>query len=373
MAPKYFEGRQESSPPATRTISHSQPTAYIALTTTFVPPATCTVGILTMLPPPSYMIWANEPFPVANETRRGCYPSEFMASYQSIASGTVGSSIVPAMSPLVCPKAYCPVLGGNDNYLACCPSGYRFTPPQTTVDPKRPAYGGTCYSQLTISSTHTVVAYDTAGSSRTQPFIASVTGDHAYAHPIDGFAAQPPRMECEGNSSSSPVSSYASPTPSPSSTSAALTPAAPPPIKNNASIVSLSTGSIAGATVGGIVGMIGLIALIILILRSRKSRKESATVNELPDANYSPSRQSGSTSSPIIEKSNNQYHEVYEMRGVSQPEPIYEVDASEKGMRGFDRVHEMNGDSGHSEEKKWPLNGVEGNDKETKLVDTKKF
>lgn len=78
-------------------------------------------------------------------------------------------------------------------------------------------------------------------------------------------------------------------------------------------------------------------------------------------------------SSQIAEKANNQYHEVYEMREVTQPEPIYEVDASEKGMRGFDRVHEMNGDSGHSEQKNWPLNGVKGNDKVTNPVDTKKL
>lgn len=371
MAPKHFEGRQEGSTPTIKIMSHSQPTAVIPLTTTFVPPATCTVGLLTMLPPPYYLIWANEPFPVANETHKGCYPPEFMASYKSVPSGTVGSSIVPAMSPIVCPKSYCPVLGGNNNYLACCPSGYKFTEPKTLVDPKRPAYGGTCYSELTVSSTHTIVAYDTAGLSRTQPFIASVTDTHAYAHPIDGFAAQPPRMQCEGDSSSSSSSpsSFSSTPLSPStSTSAAPPPPAGPPPRTTSSIY-VSPGGIAGATIGGVVGLIGLITLIFLLLRSRKSRKQGK-LNELSETNYgSNSQYSHSTiSSPIVEKGNSQYEEVYEMRGViQQPEPVYEVEAPEKGFRGFDRVHEMNADS-----ERLAPHEVEANEKGVRSVDTKK-
>lgn len=353
-------------------MSHSQPTVPIALTTTFVPPATCTVGMLTMLPPPYYLIWANEPFPVANETHKDCYPSEFMASYKSVPSKTVGSSIVPAMSPLVCPKAYCPVYVGNNNYAACCPSGYKFTDPQTTVDANRPAYGGTCYSELTVSSTHTIVAYGTAGGSKTQQFIASVTDTHAYAHPIDGFAAQPLRVgECVGVSSSlsSSTSATSTSSPSPSTTTA------PPPLTNSqtTSGAKLSTGSIAGAVIGGVVGLIAIIAIVLLILRSRKPRHQSAAINELSDTAYAPSRESNSTSSPIIEKENGRYYDVYGMRGVTQPEPIYEVDASERGMRGFDRVHEMNANSEVADLKNWPLHGAGGSENVGKPVDTKKM
>jgi hypothetical protein len=104
----------------------SQPTDVIALTSTFTPPSSCFDNILTMLPPASF-IWNNEPVPVANNTVAACFPSEFLESYTSVevtnsVGSTIGSSIVPAMSPFVCPKNYCTMLAGSRNYIACCPS-----------------------------------------------------------------------------------------------------------------------------------------------------------------------------------------------------------------------------------------------------------
>lgn len=105
---------------------YEQPTAVIALTSTFTPPSTCFENRLTMLPPASF-IWHNEPVPVANNTVAACFPSEFLESYTSVnttnAGGTtIGSSVVPAMSPFVCPKNYCTVFAEARNYIACCPS-----------------------------------------------------------------------------------------------------------------------------------------------------------------------------------------------------------------------------------------------------------
>ncbi|KAF1993268.1 hypothetical protein P154DRAFT_82220 [Amniculicola lignicola CBS 123094] len=189
-------------PPTKRTTTSTtvpqiaQPAITIPLTTTFTPPASCAQNLLTMLPPPGYFIWANEPVPVANQTSTACYPSEFLRAYQTVQSGSFGSSVVPAMGPLVCPSNYCSMFAGNFNYVACCPSGYLFDPPDTTVDPQRPAYGGTCYSPFAVGSTYTVIAYDENGSTRTAPWVASTTGANAYAHPIDGFASASVTIGC---------------------------------------------------------------------------------------------------------------------------------------------------------------------------------
>jgi hypothetical protein len=123
MAHRRIQGRQAAETVASESTSSlpQQPTTTIALSTTFTPPASCTLNRLTIQPPPVYLIWANEPVPFANTTFSDCYPSEFLRSYTSVASGTLGSSVVPVMSPLVCPQNYC-VEYVRDKYIACCPS-----------------------------------------------------------------------------------------------------------------------------------------------------------------------------------------------------------------------------------------------------------
>lgn len=100
----------------------AQPTDVIALTTAFTPPKSCFDNILTMLPPPGFQIWVNEPVPAANNTVAACYPSEYMQSYTSVVASSTASSVVPAMSPFVCPKNYCTMFAEEKNYIACCPS-----------------------------------------------------------------------------------------------------------------------------------------------------------------------------------------------------------------------------------------------------------
>jgi hypothetical protein len=55
-------------------------------------------------------------------------------------------------------------------------SEYTLHPPDTTVDPRRPGYGGTCYSDLTVGATYSVTAYDAVGNTNVQPFVASTAG-----------------------------------------------------------------------------------------------------------------------------------------------------------------------------------------------------
>ncbi|KAF2866436.1 hypothetical protein BDV95DRAFT_611889 [Massariosphaeria phaeospora] len=319
----------------------TQSTKAIPLTTTFTAPPTCTVGMVTILPPPGYFIWANEPVPVANQMLSNCYPSEFMQSYTAVTSGSKVSSIVPAMSPLVCPDNYCTMFAGDNNYLACCPSGYQLHAPDSTVDTNRPAYGGTCYSDFSESSTYTVVAYDEKGSTRTQPLIPTASMQ-AYAHPIDGFAESAPAVGCRSQPSSLridtssaptavaiPISSLATPISSPTNTPTAL---AHP---------SLSTGGIAGIIVASVVGLALLIGGVWATMRWRAMQ----TAPPPPPKTYTTRRppvmmfekeaggdlkDMSTSSSPNSEKGlwrlseTNQSRGLHEMNGI----PVYEMEGS---------------------------------------------
>ncbi|KAI1291283.1 hypothetical protein F5Y03DRAFT_377115 [Xylaria venustula] len=176
-----------TSATASRRPTTSTPYA-VPLTTTFIPPESCNQEQLTMLSPPGYFIWFNEPVPVPGTTVSGCYPSEFLEYYTTyhVNPTTVGS-LVPLMSPLVCPFGW-QVVSKKDDYQACCPVGYEFTPPQTLLDPERPAYGGTCYSQWALSSSTYVEVYGSASSSGSILITASTSGFANYAHVIDGIA-----------------------------------------------------------------------------------------------------------------------------------------------------------------------------------------
>lgn len=129
-----------------------QPTTTLALSTTFTPPASCALpSQINILPSPGYLIWWNEPVPFPSRTVSDCYPTEFLKSYTSIAPttlGALGSSIVPAMSPLVCPQNFCTQYVGDNNYIACCPSGYKFATTGVPIVSERPAYGGICYTDI---------------------------------------------------------------------------------------------------------------------------------------------------------------------------------------------------------------------------------
>lgn len=198
-------GIASTNTPQTTISSYSQPVQRIPLVTTFTPDSSCSDIQLSQLPPPGYLIWANEPVPAPSVTYTGCYPSEFLRAYTSVSSGDVGSSIVPAMGPMVCPKNWCTQYAGDNNYAVCCPSGYQFHRPDTTIVANRPGYGGTCYSDLTFSSTYTLTAFNISGATNVAPWVASKTGMQAYAHPIDGFVAKAPVVGCPAKASPKPA------------------------------------------------------------------------------------------------------------------------------------------------------------------------
>ncbi|KAL2067671.1 hypothetical protein VTL71DRAFT_15767 [Oculimacula yallundae] len=191
---------------ATPTSAASMAMITPSLTTTFIPQITaCTENRVTMLANRAYQIWMNAPVPVPGSTFTDCYPSQFMSSYLLSAGGVTQ----PAFAQLVCPQHYSPVGPYTSNYIACCPSSYSFAQPDSTVFKDRPAFGGTCYSNIEMATPVLVTAYGSAGVTATSYFTATVTNAQAYAYPIDGSAmgvAEIPSKTPSGASKPTPSS-----------------------------------------------------------------------------------------------------------------------------------------------------------------------
>ena len=135
-------------------------------------------------------------------------------------------------------------------------SGYLFTPPKTPLVRDRPGYGGTCYSDFTVSSTVKVLQYDESGSTVVVPWAASTSPAQAFAHPIDGFAPNAPKVGCASN----------------------LTSAAS----------GISSGAIAGIVVGSFIGLLAILGLVLFFLRRRRAKKaametQQQEIQELED------------------------------------------------------------------------------------------
>ncbi|KAI3320757.1 hypothetical protein HD806DRAFT_537825 [Xylariaceae sp. AK1471] len=265
----------------------------VPLTTTFIPPDSCNQGQLTMLSSPGYQIWFNEPVPVPGSTISDCYPPEFLQYYTTyrVNPTTVGSR-VPMMSPLVCPFNW-EVVSGKGDYQACCPVGYKFTPPETALDSNRPAYGGTCYSDWTMGSSTYVTVFGSTSLSGSMWITASTSGFANYAHVIDGIAA--------ATSSSPSSTSHSS-----SSTESASRHIVSQAKSGVSARMSLSTGARAGIVVG-IVVAVGLLGMGGYVFARRRRRSALPPAPPMKDevgmsTVSSPTLTDGSVYSPIIVK-----------------------------------------------------------------------
>lgn len=295
MSPNHLRPRQTPQPLAT---TLTQPTTTFALSTTFTPPASCALpSQINILPPPGYLLWWNEPVPYTGVTVSDCYPSEFLRSYTSIAPTTsraLGSSIVPAMSPLVCPENFCTQYVGENNYIACCPSGYKFATTGALVVSSRPAYGGICFTDIPISQELTAVVYDSTGSSHQEIWAPSTTGAQGYAHPIDGWAASKAVVGCpvKHSTSSMSESSSSATISSDADTSSRPLPSVATSTDNKAG--NLSGGAIGGAVLGALVALGAILGLVLFLLRRRKRAKYgAAAVEEVSKSKDSMTREVG--------------------------------------------------------------------------------
>lgn len=261
-----------------------QPTTTLALSTTFTPPASCALpSQINILPSPGYLIWWNEPVPFPSRTVSDCYPTEFLKSYTSIAPttlGALGSSIVPAMSPLVCPQNFCTQYVGDNNYIACCPSGYKFATTGVPIVSERPAYGGICYTDIPKGEELTAVIYDSMGSTRQEIWSPSTTGAQGWAHPIDGWAASSATAGCAAKKEESKSTSQST---QPKSSQKPLSSATGSTRKKGK---KAKGGVIAGAVLGALAGLIAILALVLFLLRRRKRAKEGETVEQHDESSH---------------------------------------------------------------------------------------
>ncbi|KAI0201790.1 hypothetical protein F4808DRAFT_423793 [Astrocystis sublimbata] len=267
----------KAEPTATTSNSRATTTtpSAVPLTTAFMPPDSCNEAQLTMLSSPANYVWLNEPIPVPGTTISDCYPPEFMKYYTTYHHDTTNvGSLVPLMSPLVCPFGWHGVMTGTAPfYQACCPVGFSLAVPTTALQVQsRPAYGGTCYSDWPQGSSAYVKVYGSASAEEGLSLVAPpTTGYQAYAHIIDGIVVSTSASTSSvGTSETSP--SRASITGPGSPSSQASTNSAS---SGNSKDTSLSPGAIAGIVIGAVAGVV-LIALGFFFL-ARRRRQQSPT------------------------------------------------------------------------------------------------
>ncbi|KAG0650366.1 hypothetical protein D0Z07_3389 [Hyphodiscus hymeniophilus] len=235
--------------------------APFAITTTWTAPSQCaqSVGGLTMLEVDQYRVWLNAILPVPGVTSTSCYPSQFISSFL-LQTGGVSQ---PAMSPLVCPAGYTTQGPFTSNYIACCPSGWDGLALASDAPSDRPAFGGTCYSNI-YNVPISVSFYDNSALKATSIFTATDSAAQAFASPYEGFALGVVVVQSTTGAGSSTPASTGSLLSSSSVTAAPNSGA----LRKHSS--TLSSGAIAGIVIGALAGLALLALASFFILRHRR-------------------------------------------------------------------------------------------------------
>ncbi|PVH79952.1 hypothetical protein DL98DRAFT_588946 [Cadophora sp. DSE1049] len=247
-----------------------------AITATFAVPTQCaeSIGGLTMLKNDGFRIWLNHPLPVPGTTITSCYAPEFASSFL-LERGGVSQA---AMSPLVCPAGYTTQGPFTSNYIACCPSGWDGFAQAANPPSDRPAFGGTCFSNI-FGSTIRVTSYDDSSVKASSLFTATNSQDQAFAFPYEGFAlgaaivastTPPPRSRPTSTSTATSTSP-------PGSATGVFSDSSNESESSNA-------GVLAGAIVGSILGALIMTGIIAWALHYRKKRLSTHSLN--PNSNY---------------------------------------------------------------------------------------
>ncbi|KAL2063181.1 hypothetical protein VTL71DRAFT_6253 [Oculimacula yallundae] len=250
-----------------------------AITTTFTAPPRCAESNagLTMLKNDGFRIWLNHPLPVPGTTITSCYAPEFASSFL-LERGGVSQA---AMSPVVCPVGYTTQGPFTSNYIACCPSGWDGFAAAANAPKDRPAFGGTCFSNI-FGSTIRVTSYDDSSVKASSLFTATNSQDQAFAYPYEGFAlgaaivasTTPPARSRPTSSTSSTSTS----TPTSGSQTDAFS------NTSDRSGTRSMAGILAGAIVGSIFGALILAGIVFWALHYRRKRLSTHSLN--PDSRF---------------------------------------------------------------------------------------
>jgi hypothetical protein len=256
------------SPAALTTASATLPSAF-AITTTFTPPTNCaqSVGGLTMLENDGFRIWLNAPLPVPGITVSSCYPDQFISSFLLQAGGI---SQAP-FSALVCPDGYTTQGQFTSNYIACCPrfvlsfpifgwsnqnSGWDGFAPASNAPSDRPAFGGTCFTNI-YNVPIQITSYDNSAIKASSIFTATGTSDQAYAYPYEGFALGVAVRKSTTTSSQATATSKTISTPFD---------------ETDVDSGDMSPGAVAGLVLGLLCLVFCVVALVIFALNHRHKR-----------------------------------------------------------------------------------------------------
>ncbi|KAK4995555.1 hypothetical protein LTR66_004649, partial [Elasticomyces elasticus] len=148
--------------------------------------------------------------------------------------------------------------------------GYGIDQASATSVSDRPAYGKNCYSPLLLGQTFTVTAYNSVSVTATIMWSAYTTGENAYAHVIDGFAADQAVLSTTTTASNTPPTTASI---TPNTTSSGTTAAVSTTSAQGSSMSEgLSRGAIAGIVIGAIAAVIILLAASFFALRHRRRR-----------------------------------------------------------------------------------------------------
>ncbi|KAN0117867.1 hypothetical protein V8E51_003844 [Hyaloscypha variabilis] len=232
--------------------SAAVPSAY-ALTTTFTAPTQCaqSIGGLTMLENDVFRIWLNAPLPVPGTTISSCYPDQFMSSFLLQAGGVTQAPF----EPLVCPEGYSTIGPFTSNYIACCPSGWDGFAPASDPPSGRPAFGGTCFTNI-YNVPIQITSYDDSAIQASSIFTATGTSDQAFAYPYEGFALGVAVLASTTNPSLAAATSETS----------------TPFEETGTGPGGMSHGAVAGIVLGCIITVFLLVALVVFALNYRHKR-----------------------------------------------------------------------------------------------------
>ena len=155
-------------------------------------------------------------------------------------------------------------------------SGYGLAT-RTDAPVDRPAAGGTCYTNIKMGQTISIIAYDITTLLGPTTWLATTSGAQAYAYPFDGFGSQN-----STSATSTDAENLAHPAPTQSS-SEGFPNTAPSPSSPRYDEYSggLNKAAQIGTVVGCVIGGLGLIVSIIFGFKTVRSFVQRLTEETL--------------------------------------------------------------------------------------------
>lgn len=205
-------------------------------------------------------------------------------------------------------------------------SGWDGLAPASSTPSDRPAFSGTCYTNI-YNKPIRITFYNDASLEASSIFTATDSLAQAYAIPYEGFAFGVAEVASVESSATTTANTAASSSAAPAAAATGATATA----SASSSSTSLSGGAMAGVVVGAVAGALLFLFLPALLFWRRRRRRDSPRnlASELAVPQYVPDPVSAEKALPPIEMPQ------------TQPQRWHELPHSQE-----DRWHELDGDGG---------------------------